>query len=43
VTNLTGEKYSTYENNYIATLTQGYAQRYPAPPRRFEITAEYHF
>lgn len=41
VTNFTDEKYYTYENNYTGSF--GFAVRFPAPPRRFEISAAYHF
>jgi iron complex outermembrane receptor protein len=41
VTNFTDEHYYTYENNY--STSYGIAVRFPAPPRRFEISAAYHF
>lgn len=43
VTNLFDKQYSTYENNYSGSLTLGYTQRYPAPPRRAEVSVAYHF
>lgn len=41
ITNLTKEKYSPFGNNLSATY--GYVTRFPAPPRRFEVTATYRF
>ena len=41
VTNLTDEKYAPYATNYSGSY--GMSLRFPAPPRRFEISAAYHF
>jgi iron complex outermembrane receptor protein len=41
VTNFTDEKYAPYATNYTASY--GMSLRFPAPPRRFEISAAYHF
>jgi iron complex outermembrane receptor protein len=41
VTNLTDKKYYNYINNYTSSF--GIAVRFPAPPRRFEVSAAYHF
>ncbi|MFC3172743.1 TonB-dependent receptor [Novosphingobium bradum] len=41
VTNLTREKYHTYSVNFSNSF--GYAVRYPAPPRRWEVSATYRF
>jgi iron complex outermembrane receptor protein len=41
VTNFTDEKYYPYATNYSSSF--GMSLRFPAPPRRFEISAAYHF
>jgi iron complex outermembrane receptor protein len=41
ITNIGDKKYYTYENNYSSSY--GIAVRFPAPPRRFEVSATYHF
>jgi iron complex outermembrane receptor protein len=41
VTNLTDEKYAPYATNYSSSF--GMSLRFPAPPRRFEISAAYRF
>jgi iron complex outermembrane receptor protein len=41
VTNLTDEKYYPYATNYSGSY--GISLRFPAAPRRFEISAAYHF
>jgi iron complex outermembrane receptor protein len=41
VTNFTDEKYYPYATNYSASY--GMSLRFPAAPRRFEVSATYHF
>jgi iron complex outermembrane receptor protein len=41
VTNFTDEKYYPYATNYSSSF--GMSLRFPAPPRRFEISAAYRF